>query len=429
MLFSLHQSPRRSLFAAALCALLPFASLSPAAASAQPVAPAPEYNAAGAGELYSSQAASHPVAQLSSASAPRAQTFTYGSTRSDGLATTVSGTLFEPTAPWRGTGERPTIIFGPGTRGQGDQCAPSRAFDLVGGLAPGPAQQPTLNLNYEYPFFQIAAEQGIRVVVTDYVGLGTPGHHTYVNNIEAAHALLDGARAGLALSGAPATAPVGFAGYSQGGGAAAAAAEYAQAYAPELNVKGTYAGAPPADLPVVMAAVDGSAIVHVLGYAINGFAERDAQFREILLDNLNPRGIQFLRSASGACIGDSIATWGFTPTTALTKTGESFAQLINREPATARVLEGQRLGWHRPNAPILVANSPTDDLIPYEQARTMAGQFCQLGATVQFEAASGTDVIPGAAINHAVPLIGSVPRGLGYLIERFNDVPAPTNCE
>ncbi len=38
-----------------------------------------------------------------------------------------------------------------------------------------------------------------------------PGHHSYVNNIEQAHAVLDAARAGLALSGAPLTSPVGFA--------------------------------------------------------------------------------------------------------------------------------------------------------------------------------------------------------------------------
>ena len=49
---------------------------------------------------------------------------------------------------------------------------------------------------------------------------------------------------------------------------------YAALYAPELNIKGTYAGAPPTDLLSVMNAVDGSSIVHVLGYAINGFAER-----------------------------------------------------------------------------------------------------------------------------------------------------------
>lgn len=388
----------------------------------------PGVNAPGAGTVMDSRPASHPVAQMSSATGARATTFTYGSTRSDGVATPVTGTVFEPQRPWTGKGERPTIVFAPGTRGQGDQCAPSRSGSQVGNLALGPAGQPTLNMNYEYPFFQQAAEHGIRVVVTDYIGLGTPGHHSYVNNIEQAHAVLDAARAGLALSGAPLTSPVGFAGYSQGGGAAAAAAEYAALYAPELNIKGTYAGAPPADLLSVMNAVDGSSIVHVLGYAINGFAERSPEFYNAIIPQFNERGIHFLRSAADACIGDSMATWGFTRTSQLTKTGESFAHLVAREPAAARVLEEQKLGKHPVTGPILVANSPTDDLIPYEQARTMAGQYCRMGSAVQFEAAPAVTFINGTGLGHAGPMMTSVPRGLDYLMARFNDVPAPTNC-
>ena len=152
------------------------------------------------------------------------------------------------------------------------------------------------------------------------IGLGMPGHHTYVNHIEEAHAMLDAARSGLELARAPKDAPIGFAGYSQGGGASLAAAEFADSYAPELNVAGTYSGAPPADLPKVMKAIDGSSIVHVLGYAINGFAERDPKFRDAVLEELNPRGIDFLRSAATSCTGDSVLMWGFSNTRQLTRT-------------------------------------------------------------------------------------------------------------
>lgn len=113
----------------------------------------------------------------------------------------------------------------------------------------------------------------------------------------------------------------------------------------------------PADLLSVMNAVDGSSIVHVLGYAINGFAERSPEFYNAIIPQFNERGIHFLRSAADACIGDSMATWGFTRTSQLTKTGESFAHLVAREPAAARVLEEQKLGKHPVTGPILVANS------------------------------------------------------------------------
>ena len=57
----------------------------------------------------------------------RGQVFTYDTTTDGGKPVQASATLYEPTAPWRGKGERPTIIFAPGTRGAGDQCAPSHA--------------------------------------------------------------------------------------------------------------------------------------------------------------------------------------------------------------------------------------------------------------------------------------------------------------
>lgn len=371
----------------------------------------------------------HPIDHLAGVSGVSAEKISYESTLMDGSPATVTGVIYEPSAAWSGPGERPTIVFAPGTRGAGDQCAPSNAAQSVGNVALGPANQVTLNMNYEYALYQYAAQQGVRVVTTDLVGLGTPGHHTYVNHIEEAHAVLDAARAALRHANAPADAPVGFAGYSQGGGAAAAAAEYAETYAPELNVKGTYAGAPPADLFEVMNAVDGSSIVHVLGYAINGYAERSPEFYNEIVTEMNPRGMHFLASAAHACIGDSIATWGFTRTSQLTKTGESFGELVRRKPAAAQMLAEQRLGQRALNAPMLVMNSPTDDLIPYEQARAMAGSYCSLGGAVQFDAADPVDVLPHSGANHAVGIINSVPRGVDYLIDRFKDVPAPSNCQ
>lgn len=348
-----------------------------------------------------------------------ARIISYVTTLQDGSPVEATATVFEPTAAWRAGGPRPTIVFPPGTRGQGDQCAPSHSVLGIGAIGPGE----TVNVNYEYQLHQAAAAYGIRVVVPDLIGLGTPGHHSYVNHIEEAHAVLDAARATV-----PAGDPVGFAGYSQGGGAAAAAAEYAGIYAPELNVRGTYAGAVPADLPQVMAAVDGGAIVHVLGYAINGFAERDAAFRDAIYAHLNPRGLEFLRSAESSCILDSAARWQGTRTSTLTTTGESFSQLAARVPAIGDRLHEQNLGRHKPNAPMLVANSRFDDVTPYEQTRAMAGAFCSMGATIEFQAVPGTALAPRSALPHSHPFLSGVPLGLKYLVDRFEGRPAPSNC-
>src|SRR5438067_2158643 len=74
-----------------------------------------------------------------------------------------------------------------------------------------------------------------------------------------AHAVLDAIRAAQRLPEAnlPDDGPVAIAGYSQGGGASAAAAELQPSYAPELKLKGAYAGAVPADLAEVAKNLDG----------------------------------------------------------------------------------------------------------------------------------------------------------------------------
>lgn len=49
----------------------------------------------------------------------------YRSTDARGRPNVVTGTYFEPYNDWPGTGPRPLLVYGPGTQGQGDQCAPS----------------------------------------------------------------------------------------------------------------------------------------------------------------------------------------------------------------------------------------------------------------------------------------------------------------
>ena len=129
----------------------------------------------------------------------RATKMLYASTDQDGKPVAVSGYVIEPDRPAVGT-----VVFAPGTRGQGDMCAPSKGPWLVGAVSPT-----AMSVNYELPIQYYAASLGLRVIVTDYIGLGTPGIHTYVNAAEEAHAVLDAARAGLRVAKAPLDSPVG----------------------------------------------------------------------------------------------------------------------------------------------------------------------------------------------------------------------------
>jgi hypothetical protein len=357
----------------------------------------------------------------------RADKILYTSTTQDGEKVATSGVVLEPTGQWTGKGPTPTIVFAPGTRGAGDDCAPSRAGAQFAGVNLSNA---AVNLNYEYPFYAAASAMGYRVIVADLIGLGTPGQHTYVNHTEEGHAVLDAARAGLAHSGAPADSPVAFYGYSQGGGAAAGAAEHAASYAPELNVKGTFAGAPPADLESVAGAIDQHAITGVLGYALNGAMARHPELAPLQDEYFNAEGKRFMASTADECIGNSVFNWALRDTRTLTKDGRSFAEIVRDDERLRSVLldDNYKLGSRELNAPMLMVNGRNDDTIPWSQARDTAADYCSSGGTVKFTTDETPSILPKFVINHAVPMITQVGTGFQYINDRFNDVPAPNNC-
>lgn len=408
--------------------------------------PAPPPPDAAAGTAPDAAAGTGPGALLEATAAPHllnpggehlpgsAQRIRYASINSNGEPVEVTGYVIDPITPWQGNGPTPTIVMAPGTRGAGDLCAPSAAPDLISGLeirtnADG-LPYLSVNANYELPLQYLANLAGIRIISTDYMGMGTPDHHTYVNSVEEAHAVLDAARAGLQAAGAPADSPVGFAGYSQGGGAAAAAAEHKANYAPELNLVGTFAGAPPADLRHVLEAVDNSSIVAALGYTLNGFVNRYPALQRIIDEEFNEEGKRFLHDAESSCIGDATINWGFTDTRTLTKSGDSFSEVINRHPELSNLVEAQKLGTQPVSGPIMVSNSGDDDLIPFAQATAMARQYCAQGGQVQFLHTDVPPVLPElkAGINHALPLFTDMPQGLQYLIDRFHGIAPRNDC-
>ena len=218
----------------------------------------------------------------------------YRSTDARGNPIAVTGTYFEPDNPWPGNGPRPLISYAPGTQGQGNQCAPSRMFNqgihYSGGW--------DIMFNYEELFVATMVARGFAIVMTDYEGLGTPPMHTYVNRLAEGQAVLDAARAAMRLPGTSLDphGPVAFWGYSQGGGATASAAELAPSYAPELHIVGTYAGAPVADLKELLPYADGSALVGVVGYAINSAIAAYPEYAETIRSKLSPRGEDMLAS-------------------------------------------------------------------------------------------------------------------------------------
>ncbi|MFW0789478.1 lipase family protein [Gordonia sp. CPCC 205333] len=341
----------------------------------------------------------------------------YSSTYQDGNAAAVTGTVVEPTAPWRGKGPRPTVVLGPGTIGQGDQCAGSKMMAFP--LAIDPAK-PSIAVNYTGLEMYLLLLNGVRVAITDYIGMGTPGIHTYVNRAESGHAMLDAARVALRVAKAPKNSPIAFSGYSQGGGAAASAAELASSYAPDLNVKATYAGAPPADLSKVIDQIDGTFIAGGIAYAINGLDARYPKLAPILASETNANGKTALKSAATQCIGDTGLNFGFQRTSQWTRTGESLSSVIKRYPEIQKMIGDQRIGKLKPNAPVLIEGGISDDVIPYGQVNQLYKDWKGQGANVTLVTNTIPPIFPGLVVNHALPMVTTLLPATNFLLTHLS---------
>lgn len=329
----------------------------------------------------------------------------YCSRDTNGQRMAVTGTVITPTLPWLGYGWRPIVGFAVGTQGVGDQCAPS--------------YQMTTATEYEDVAIAALLDAGYGVAVTDYQGLGTPGIHTYGNRKAEGQAVLDSIRAAQRLTSAflPAAGPVAIWGYSQGGQASGAAAELQQAYAPELQLKGVYAGAVPADLQPVVQFMDGKTAAGFILYGLHGMnaAYPNAGF----LNMLNAAGRQAMDQVLNECTGTTVALHALMQTSTLTNDGRTIAAHLAEQPLAPSV-NLQLMGLVAPTAPVYVVHSPLDDIVEYQQGHDGAVRWCNLGATVQFD----TLLVPG----HAPALYAAIPLALAYIKDRFAGLPAPNNC-
>jgi secretory lipase len=330
----------------------------------------------------------------------------YRSTDALGDPMAVSGTVLVPTAPWSGPGSRPLVAYAVGTRGVGDDCAPS--YTLSQGA------------DYEGASVKALLDRGWAVAVSDYQGLGTPGLHTYMVGPSQGHAVLDMARAALRLpgTGLSASTPIGLMGYSQGGGAAGWAAELAGSYAPELDVRGSAVGGVPADLTATAEFLDGSPFV---AFALLAALGLDAGYPELdLEDHLNARGQQLVQSSQELCLV-SVDGFGTLIGVAFTRFADyTTTNPLGTPPWQAR-LEETRLGQAAPSAPVLQYHALFDEIIPLGQATDLRRTWCDQGADVTWS------TLPIA--EHALGIVQGQGPAADWLAQRFAGQPTAPNCD
>lgn len=352
----------------------------------------------------------------------------YRSNDTHGSPVAVTGTYLDPGTVWSGPGPRPLVSLSVGTHGQGDQCAPSRLFGQVAQYTP------PLDVMTEYEIGAIVAllARGIAVVVTDYNGLGTPGVHDYLNRLSEAHAVLDAARAAQRLPGTKISGngPVGLFGYSQGGGAAAAAAELQPSYAPELDLRGAFLGAPAVDLLAVLGALDGTVAKGFIGFALNSVAADYPEARPEIDRILSPAGKAMTNDVANMCLIEAIARYGLLPTSssAWTTTGQPLSAAIAANPTLNRLFAEQHIGSLTPKAPLLMLSNVSDELVPNWTVRRAAADWCARGVTVRLDVPDVPPIAPITGGVHGLTgTLAPIPAS-AWMADRFAGVPAPNNC-
>jgi pimeloyl-ACP methyl ester carboxylesterase len=316
----------------------------------------------------------------------------------------VTGTVLTPTRPRTRRADRGLVAFAVGTQGIGDQCAPSRQ------LAAG--------REYESVFVTGLLARGFNIVVPDYQGLGMAGTHTYMSREVQGHVVLDALRAARELDNPdiPRDGPTAIVGYSQGGGAAASAAELWHDYAPDVDVIGAVCGAVPADLTLLAPMLDGSAYFAFLGYALIGLS---ADYRVDLLPLLNDRGNEIVAAMQSQCMFESLRRYAFTRSATLTRDGRSIVDLLGDEPFATIVADQQIGNGRRPRMNVLLSHSRLDDVVPYECGRALAERWARQGAHVRLS----TNYAP----THAGAALASYGAAFTFLNRRFNGLPMRAN--
>ena len=332
-----------------------------------------------------------------------AQRVLYRTTNRAGRAIASSGTVLVPTTPWIGLGSRPIIGYAPGTQGMADRCAPSRLFSE--------------GIEYEGLGIEALLQRGYAVAMPDYEGLGTVGIHTYMDRVSQGRATLDVVRAAQRLSGTGLTSnsPVGIMGYSQGGGAAASAAELAPSYAPDLKVRGAVVGAVPADLAKVATNLDGGLYSAFAFFALRGLS---ASYDVDLSPYLNDRGRAVSDQVEQDCVFD-LLDHAFVPSSTLSAGGQPMSALMAVEPFRS-IVGAQRIGTIRPAVPVLVTHSALDDVIPYAVGKQLARSWCGEGANVRFS----TNLAP----LHVGGIVPQTAEALPFFEARFAGLPQLGNC-
>jgi pimeloyl-ACP methyl ester carboxylesterase len=313
----------------------------------------------------------------------RAWRILYQSTTATGEPTAVSGTVLLPRGKTR---VRSLVGYAIGTHGIGDAAAPSRLLPR--------------GYEWEAGMMAMALARGWALAITDYQGLGTPGDHTYMVGRALGPNVLDAMRAARALAPdeLPEDGPAAIIGYSEGGAAAAWAAQLQPTYAPDVSLSAVVAGAAAADVEVAGPSLDGTFFSFFMAYGGIGYA---AAYPELDLDSyLTPMA----RARIGALRESTIVQAMLFGPRYIHASDLTDPNVLEMPEWRARLREN-RLGTIAPDTPVLLHHARRDQIVSFKQSVALRDDWEKLGADVRlYVTRGGVDHISGAVAGTPVAL-------------------------
>lgn len=294
----------------------------------------------------------------------------YLSTTVTGEPTVVTGLVSVPDTASPPFGGHPLLLYGHGTIGLADQCAPSRSF----------TNGPTSGLTPSDEFRSIHWKEPWAVVATDYEGLGGPGGHPYLVGVSGGRSMLDAALAAHqlpSLYASPATAIVG---WSQGGHAALWASQLAAEWAPGLDIVGALIAAPAVEpgwfthRGATDAAFGPQAVAILAGLAA-AYPEVEAALPSVLTQ----AGLDLVAMMNEQCFNDGVP--GYSAGVAVT--GGLFRTDPTAVEPFASLLTASNAGSSAAPAPILLFHYAEDANVPFEQSDLAMQRLCAAGHLVE----------------------------------------------
>jgi alpha-beta hydrolase superfamily lysophospholipase len=255
------------------------------------------------------------------------------------------------------------------------------------------------------------------VAGTDYPGLGTSGPVGYLVGKGQAQAVIDSVRAARQLPGVGGSPRYALWGYSQGGHAVAYATLIARNYAPELNLQGVAAVAPPSDMKTLILADGDSVAGHVLASFTLG--SWSAKYQVPLDALLRPESIRAIRRINANCIDDLESQ--FKILKAQSKLGDGFqpARALATPPWNQLIAVNSLSGLSAA-APALIIQGGADGIVRPAVTRQFVRNSCHNGARVKYVELQG--------LGHTKSAPAAAAMAINWLSDRLAGKPAPSSC-